>query len=175
MTLGSEFSRLIMSYTVFFSSTNSVTPVGKNVSYRGCLYKCSQTTGMPPFSLPFTALWVIPPSKLLRCVTLSTCLLQILTHASSILSWPTNKGIQLSWQFSDRLLHPTWGNFILYVFFFLISQNLCVLPMVQFFFFHMKFRFSILWKNNIGVSWDEFPSNNGFNIKHLSIVAKKKS
>lgn len=64
---------------------------------------------------------------------------------------------------------------LFFTFFFLISQNLCVLPMVQFFFFHMKFRFSILWKNNIGVSWDEFPSNNGFNIKHLSIVAKKKS
>lgn len=59
-------------------------------------------------------------------------------------------------------------------FFFLISQSLCVLPMVQFF-FHMKFRFSILWKNDIGVFWDEFPSNNGFNTKHLSIVAKKKA
>lgn len=42
-------------------------------------------------------------------------------------------------------------------------------------FFHMKFRFSILWKNNIGVFWDEFLSNNGFNTKHLSIVAKKKA
>lgn len=56
MTLGSDFSRLIMLYTIFFSSTNSVTPEGRNVSYRGCLYKCPQTTGMPPFSLPFTAL-----------------------------------------------------------------------------------------------------------------------
>lgn len=59
-------------------------------------------------------------------------------------------------------------------FFFNFSEPMCSADGAVFF-FHMKFRFSILWKNNIGVSWDEFPSNNGFNIKHLSIVAKKKS
>lgn len=117
-----------------------------------------------------------PPSKLLRCVTPSPCLLQLLMLLQSFLDRQTKVSnspgnFQTVYYIPlEEILSFTFC----FLFFFLISQSLCVLPMVQFF-FHMKFRFSILWKNDIGVFWDEFPSNNGFNTKHLSIVAKKKA
>lgn len=52
---------------------------------------------------------------------------------------------------------------------------MCSVDGAVFFFFSYEIQISILWKNDIGVFGDEFPSNNGFNIKHLSIVAKKKA
>lgn len=115
-----------------------------------------------------------PPSKLLRCVTPSTCLLQLLMLLQSFLDrqrYPTLLAIfRPSITSHLRKFYP-----LHFIFFFFFNFSEPMHSADGAIFFHMKFRFSILWKNDIGVFWDEFPSNNGFNTKHLSIVAKKKA